>query len=64
MVLLKKIVPLWMLGVLFIITGCASNRIYRTDYTACAGSSGSQCVKHSLQEYNVKADNEYMLGVC
>ena len=62
MALLKKRVPLCMLGVLFFITGCASNEIYRTDYTTCTVSSGSQCVEHSLQKYNAQADNEYMLG--
>lgn len=62
MAFLKKIVPLWILTVLFVITGCASNKIYRTDYTACVVSSVSQCDKHSLQKYNVDADNEYMLG--
>jgi len=62
MAMLKKIVPLWMLSVLFVITGCASNKIYRTDYTACTASSGSQCDPHSLQKHNVKANNEYMLG--
>ena len=62
MTLLNKGYPFWMLSVLFVITGCAPNGVYRTDYTACTVSSGSQCDKHSLQKYNVGADNEYMLG--
>ena len=62
MAMLKKIVPLWMLSVLFVITGCASNGIYHADYTTCTASSGSQCDSHSLQKHNVKANNEYMLG--
>ena len=62
MAMLKKMYPLWMLSVLFVITGCASNKIYRTDYTVCAVFSGVQCDKHSLQKYNVGADDAYMLG--
>ena len=62
MALPKKIVSLWMLSILFIITGCASNEIYRTDYTTCTVSSGSQCVKHSLQKHNANTDSEFMLG--
>ena len=62
MTLLKKVYPFWMLSVLFIITGCASDGIYRTDYTACTVSSDNQCDKHSLQKHNVGAENEYMLG--
>ena len=62
MALLKKIVQLWILSVLFFITGCASNDIYRTDYTVCTVSSASQCDKHSLQKHNVNSGNEYMLG--
>jgi len=48
--------------ILFIITGCASNEIYRADYTTCTVSSGSQCVKHSLQKHNANTDSEFMLG--
>ena len=62
MSMLKKVYPFWILSVLSIITGCASNGIYRTDYTVCTASSGSQCEKHSLQKYNAGADDAYMLG--
>ncbi|MGR9000307.1 MAG: hypothetical protein ACU88J_14855 [Gammaproteobacteria bacterium] len=47
---------------LSIITGCASNQNYRTEYTACTVSSGSQCDKHSLQKHNIGADDAYTLG--
>lgn len=62
MALLKKGYPFWMLSVLFVITGCASDRIYRSDFTACTVSSGRQCDKNSLQHYNAGADDAYMLG--
>ncbi|MDD5461709.1 MAG: esterase [Methylococcales bacterium] len=62
MTLLRKLYPFWVLSVLSVITGCAPNEIYRTDYTACTVSSGNSCDKHSLQKHNIGADNEYMLG--
>jgi hypothetical protein len=62
MTLLKKGYPFWLLSVLFVMTGCASNEIYRTDYTACTVSSGSQCDQHSMQKYNANADDAYMLS--
>jgi hypothetical protein len=62
MTFLNKMYLLWLLSVLVIVTGCASNRIYRTEYTVCTVSSGSQCDKHSLQKLNAGADDAYMLG--
>ncbi|MFZ2169452.1 MAG: esterase [Methylococcaceae bacterium] len=62
MTLLKKVYPFCLLSVLLIVTGCASNGIYRTAYTICTVSSGSQCDKHSLQKHNAGADDAYMLG--
>lgn len=45
-----------------LMSGCASNDIYRSDYTPCTVAPGNPCEQHSLQRYNVGADNEYMLG--
>ena len=51
MVVLKKFI---LLTALALLTGCASNDSYRSDYTLCHVSSGSQCQRHSLQKHNIE----------
>lgn len=48
--------------VLLIMSGCASNKIYRSDFQACSVSPHDSCDLHSLQIYNTGSKNEFMLG--
>jgi hypothetical protein len=51
-----------LLGVAVLLTGCASNEIYRSVYESCSVSPDNACDQNSLQLYNKDADNEYTLG--
>jgi len=45
-----------------LLTGCASNEIYRSIYEPCSVSPGNACEQNSLHLYNTGKDNEYTLG--
>ncbi|EIC29863.1 MULTISPECIES: hypothetical protein [Methylomicrobium] len=45
-----------------LLTGCASNAIYRSNYQPCTVSPGNACERNSLHIYNPGANNEYTLG--
>ncbi|MCQ8103031.1 esterase [Methylomonas sp. SURF-2] len=45
-----------------LLSGCASNEIYRGDYTLCSVTPGNPCEQNSLHLYNDGAANEYTLG--
>jgi hypothetical protein len=62
MALLKKLYLFFGVSIFVVITGCAPNRIYKTDYRVCTVSSGNSCDKHFLQKHNAGADDAYMLG--
>ncbi|MCK9605696.1 MAG: esterase [Methylomonas sp.] len=52
---------------LFIVTacllsGCASNEIYRSDYRPCDVTPGNACEQNSQHTYNKGTDDEYTLG--
>lgn len=51
-----------LLGAAALLTGCASNEIYRSLYESCSVSPGNTCDQNSLQLYNKGTDNEYTLG--
>jgi hypothetical protein len=51
-----------LLGVAALLTGCASNEIYRSIYESCSVSPDNACDQNSLQLYNKDAGNEYTLG--
>ena len=54
--LLLLLCPLFLLG------GCASNDIYRSNYQPCTVTETNNCDEHSLQTYNVGTSTEYSLG--
>lgn len=45
-----------------LLSGCASNDIYRSDYRACTVTPANACEQNSLHLYNDGAANEYTLG--
>ncbi|AEG00527.1 esterase [Methylomonas methanica] len=45
-----------------LLSGCASNEIYRSDYRPCDVSAGNACELNSQHNYNIGADDEYTLG--
>ncbi|MEC4749229.1 esterase [Methylomicrobium sp. Wu6] len=45
-----------------LLTGCASNEIYRSIYEPCTVSQSNACEQNSLHQYNTGMDNEYTLG--
>ncbi|WP_446811601.1 esterase [Methylomonas sp. 2BW1-5-20] len=45
-----------------LLSGCASNEIYRSIYEPCSVSSNNACERNSLHLYNPGAENEYTLG--
>ena len=47
---------------IFLVAGCASNDIYRSDYTTCMVSEDNTCEKNSLQIVNPGTSIEYSLG--
>jgi len=50
------------LFVLFSISGCAPNVIYRSNYESCAVSDTDHCDKNSLQHHNAGTESDFMLG--
>ncbi|MGR8931627.1 MAG: esterase [Gammaproteobacteria bacterium] len=54
--------PLWiMLCSSLLFSGCATNQIYRSEYTPCAVSEENDCEENSLQTYNTGTSTEYSL---
>jgi len=53
---------LLLLCLLFLLGGCASNEIYRSNYTPCTITEANNCDENSLQIYNVGTSTEYSLG--
>lgn len=45
-----------------LLSGCASNEIYRGDYRPCGVTAGNACEQNSQHIYNAGADDEYTLG--
>ncbi|MDD1611560.1 MAG: esterase [Methylococcaceae bacterium] len=45
-----------------LLTGCASNEIYRSIYEPCIVSAGNACELNSQHLYNTGKDDEYTLG--
>lgn len=45
-----------------LLSGCASNDIYRSDYRPCSVTPDNACEQNSLHFYNAGAANEYTLG--
>ncbi|NOS88049.1 MAG: esterase [Methylococcaceae bacterium] len=59
MLTLKKLLAVMPLVLL---TGCAANGIYRSDYSPCLATADNPCQAHSLQQYNTAAADEFLLG--
>jgi hypothetical protein len=49
-------------AVAILLTGCASDEIYRSVYEPCSVSPSNSCDQNSLHRYNAGAENEYTLG--
>ncbi|MDD5580573.1 MAG: esterase [Methylobacter sp.] len=62
MMLGKNLSLFWILSIMLILPACAPNRIYRSVYETCVVSARAKCDINSLQQYNVGAPDEYMLG--
>jgi len=54
--------PLRVLLCAALLTGCASNEIYRSNYAPCTVSPDNACEQNSLHQYNKGQNNEYTLG--
>lgn len=48
--------------IMLLIAACASNDIYRGDYTSCTYKNAGDCSRSAIQLYAPDADNEYHLG--
>ncbi|MCX7097876.1 MAG: esterase [Methylococcales bacterium] len=57
-----KMTLFWTLAIQLLVTGCAYDGIYRSDYNPCVVSTASECSQHSLQKHHVGTDQEFLLG--
>lgn len=58
-----RIYPLGLLAcAALLLSGCASNEIYRGVYQPCSVSPSNACEQNSLHLYNTGSDNAYTLG--
>ena len=62
MMTLKQVVLIGKLCLLLIISGCASNSLYRTRFEPCTVSTANTCSQHSLQQHNAGKQDQYLLG--
>ena len=53
---------LLVLILIMLLTGCASNQMYRTDYKVCDYQSTGQCASHALQRHAPDNEGNYHLG--
>ncbi len=60
--ILQKNNLLWMSLALSILSGCASNDIYRKNFQSCNVTPGQSCELNSLQVNHLGEKNEFMLG--
>ncbi|MDH5480609.1 MAG: esterase [Nitrosomonas sp.] len=58
---LLKILLILLLFIL-LLTGCASNKIYRSNYALCVENGENNCDTYSIQLKNKDSDGEYTLG--
>ena len=60
---LAKYILHWLaVCVIFVLTGCASNTAYRTQYSLCEYKHKGDCAKSVKQHYSVEKDNAYYLS--
>jgi len=59
-------IPLPKIFVLMLVTAllsaCASNNIYRGDFSSCVVTPQESCEAHAIQRHNTAANSEYLLG--
>ncbi len=47
---------------IFLVSGCASNDIYRKAFSSCQVSPQKTCEEHAIQLHQASSDQEYLLG--
>ncbi len=57
---IKRLLPVLLL--LLVVSGCASNDIYRKEFSNCVASPQQSCEDHSIQLHHAKTEQEYLLG--
>ena len=45
-----------------VISGCASNAIYRKEFSSCTASAQQLCEDHAIQLHQAKTDQEYLIS--
>ncbi|WP_292979997.1 esterase [Nitrosomonas sp.] len=45
-----------------LLSACASNDIYRSNFDNCVVTAQEKCESHTIQQHNVGSDSEYLLG--
>ena len=58
----KGLMPVDLLLLALVISGCASNEIYRHDYSGCVQLAEQSCESHAIQYHNPDSDQEYLLA--
>jgi len=56
----KRLLALLLLAV--VISGCASNGIYRKEFSSCVASPQQLCEDHAIQLHQAKTDQEYLIS--
>jgi len=57
---IKQLLPFLLL--VLVVSGCASNGIYRNEFSNCVASPQQSCEAHAIQLHHAKTDQEYLLG--
>ena len=57
---IKRLLPFLLL--VLVVSGCASNGIYRNEFSNCIVSQPLACEDHAIQLHHANSDQEYLLG--
>lgn len=58
----KRLLPFCLLSLALLVSGCASNGIYRNEFSSCVVSAQQSCEAHAIQLHGAKTEQEYLLG--
>ena len=56
----QRLIPFLLFVV--VVSGCASNDIYRSEFSSCEVSPQQSCEDHAVQRHQANTDQEYLLG--
>lgn len=58
----KKIGSLWLVVCVLLLSACASNNIYRANFSSCEVTQQHSCAPNAIQYHNSGSDKEYLVG--